>query len=67
MAKARSWAKKADLVLVIGAEGNYGGVYWNDIASSANIIQINPRKTQFDSVSSLNIKRKADEVLQYLR
>lgn len=67
VAKARSWAKKADLVLVIGAEGNYGGVYWNDIAPSASIIQINPRKTQFDSVSSLNIKRKADEVLQYLR
>lgn len=61
--KARAWAGKAELVLVIGAEGNYGGVYWNHIRPSAKIVQINPGRTQFDDIAVLNIRKTCDEVL----
>lgn len=64
--KAQRWARKADLVIVIGAKGNYGSVYWNYLSPFAKIVQINPGKTQFDSAAVLNIRKKADEVLQYL-
>ncbi|MBQ2886730.1 MAG: NAD-dependent protein deacetylase [Alphaproteobacteria bacterium] len=60
--KAQEWARKAKLVIVVGAIGNYGGVYWNHISSSARIVQINPSHTQFDSYSILNIRKKSDEV-----
>ena len=64
--KAQEWARKAELVIVVGAIGNYGGVYWNHISPSARIVQINPSHTQFDSCSTLNIRRKADEVFAEL-
>ena len=64
--KAQEWARKAELVIVVGAIGNYGRVYWNHIRSSAKIVQINPRHTQFDSCSILNIRKKSDEVFAEL-
>ena len=64
--KAQEWARKAELVIVVGAIGNYGGVYWNHIKSSAKIVQINPSHTQFDSCSILNIRKKCDEVFAEL-
>ena len=64
--KAQEWARKAELVIVVGAIGNYGGVYWNHIRSSAKIVQINPTHTQFDSCSFLNIRKKCDEVFAEL-
>lgn len=65
-AKARKWAAKAELVILVGAEGAYGGVYWNSIPSSARIVQINPGKTQFDSSAILNIRKPCDEVFALL-
>ena len=50
----------------VGAIGNYGRVYWNHIRSSAKFVQINPRHTQFDSCSILNIRKKSDEVFAEL-
>ena len=64
--KAQEWARKAELVIVVGAIGNYGGVYWNHIRSSAKIVQVNPKHTQFDSCSFLNIRKKCDEVFAEL-
>ena len=64
--KAQEWARKAELVIVVGAVGNYGGVYWNYIRSSAKIVQINPSHTQFDFSAVLNIRKKCDEVFAEL-
>lgn len=65
--KARSWITKADLILVIGTQGNYGGVYWDDRRRDAAIIQINPGHTGFDHVAALNIREGSDEVFQKLK
>lgn len=62
--KARNWVSKAKLVLVIGAKGNYGGVYWDYLNSNATIVQINLEQTQFDSIAKLNIRKGADEVFE---
>lgn len=64
--KAQEWARKAELVIVVGAIGNYGRVYRNHIRSSAKFVQINPRHTQFDSCTILNIRKKCDEVFAEL-
>ena len=61
--KARSWVAQAELILIIGAEGSYGGVYYPYIRSNAKIVQINPKSTQFDNESELNIHEQADTVL----
>lgn len=66
VAKAKAWAAKAELVILVGAEGAYGGVYWNSIPRSAKIIQINPGKTQFDSSAILNVRKPCDEVFALL-
>lgn len=42
--KARSWIAKADLILVIGANGSYGNAYFGYRKHGAKIIQINPGK-----------------------
>lgn len=60
--KARSFAAQAELVIIIGAQGSYGGIYYPYIRSGANIVQINPKATQFDAVAVLNIRKEADEV-----
>ena len=64
--KARSWVAQAELILIIGAEGSYGGVYYPYIRPSAKIVQINTKKTQFDEIAMLNIHEKADQVFDML-
>lgn len=65
--KSRSWISKADLILVIGTQGNYGGVYWNYRRKDAIIVQINPGHTGFDHAAALNIRRESDDVFQRLQ
>lgn len=64
--KARTWISQAELVLIIGAQGNYGGVWYSYIRSSAKIVQINPKSTQFDKIAVLNIHQVADVVFRQL-
>ena len=64
--KARSYAAQAELVIIIGAQGSYGGVYYPYIRSGAKIVQINPKATQFDDVAALNTRKGADEALTLL-
>lgn len=64
--KARSWVAQAELILIIGAEGSYGGVYYPYIRSNAKIVQINPKSTQFDDISTVNMREKADDVFYLL-
>ncbi len=59
---ARAWISKAQLILVIGTNGYYGSVYWGYRKPDAKIIQINPKKTNFDSEAALNIHQDADTV-----
>lgn len=63
---AGRWMTKAELVIVAGSKGNYGG-YFNYINSKAKIVQINPKQTQFDGIAALNIRKKADEVFVLLK
>ncbi len=63
---AQVWIRQADLILIIGTNGYYGSVYWGYRKRSAKIIQINPKKTDFDSVADLNIHRDADSVFEEL-
>lgn len=65
--KARSWIAKADLILVIGTHGNYGGVYWDYRQRDAVIVQINPGHTGFDHAAALNIREGSDEVFKKLK
>lgn len=64
--KAQSWAAYAGVALIIGAEGSYGGVYYPYLQRGAKIIQINPKRTQFDDIAALNLRATADEVLGQL-
>lgn len=64
--KARLMISKAELVIIIGAQGCYGDVYYGYIPHYAKIVQINPQPTQFDNIAALNIHRKADEVFSQL-
>lgn len=64
--QAREWAQQADLVLLIGAAGNYGGVWFSSLSPDVTIVQINPKSTQFDSVAALNIRQPADQVFAQL-
>lgn len=64
--KARAWISQAELVLIIGAQGSYGSVWYPYIQSSAKIIQINPKPTQFDKIAVLNIHQAADQVFSQL-
>lgn len=61
--KARTWAAYAEVALIIGAEGSYGQVYCPYLRQGTKIVQINPKRTQFDELAVLNIKATADEVL----
>lgn len=63
--KAVNWISNADLVIVVGSKGMYGS-YFNYLKSYAKIVQINPKRTHFDSVATINIKKEADEVFQLL-
>ncbi|MCD8370661.1 MAG: hypothetical protein LUC94_10135 [Clostridiales bacterium] len=65
--KSQNWISKADLILVIGTQGNYGGVYWNYRKGDAVIVQINPGHTGFDRAADLNIRKGSDDVFQKLQ
>lgn len=64
--KAKDYMSKADLIIIIGAIGNYASVYWHYRKPNVKIVQINPSKTYFDNVSDINIKEKSDDVLKYI-
>ncbi|MCD7733084.1 MAG: hypothetical protein LUH56_06555 [Oscillospiraceae bacterium] len=64
---AQNWISKADLIIVIGTNGYYGGVYWNHRRSDATIVQINPGHTAFDRVADLNIREECDDVFRELK
>ncbi len=64
--KAREWIRQADLILIIGTNGYYGSVYWDDRKRDAAVIQINPERTGFDAAADLNIRREADDVFAEL-
>ena len=64
--RARSFVAQAELVIIIGARGSYGGVYYPYIRPDAKIVQINPKTTQFDEVAVLNIQKEADVVFSLL-
>ncbi len=55
------------MILVIGTQGNYGGVYWNHRNKNTVIVQINPGHTGFDTVADLNIREPSDEVFKKLK
>lgn len=63
--RACRWISQAELVIVVGAKGNYGG-YLSHINPRAKVVQINPKPTQFDRIATLNIRKKADEVFELL-
>ncbi|MCD8036608.1 MAG: hypothetical protein LUE88_04395 [Clostridiales bacterium] len=64
--KAQKWISKADLILVIGTHGNYGGVYWDYRRKDSAIVQINPGHTGFDRIADLNIRDDCDTVFKKL-
>lgn len=64
--KAGDWMRHADLVIVAGSKGMYGG-YFSNIRSGTKVVQINPKHTQFDDVAMLNFRNKADEVFGKLQ
>ncbi|MCD8398556.1 MAG: hypothetical protein LUD12_15515 [Lachnospiraceae bacterium] len=64
--KAREWISKANLILVIGTNGYYGGAYWDYRRRNAVIVQINPGHTSFDQVADLNIREACDDVFHKL-
>ncbi len=61
--EARKMISKAELILIIGAAGNYADAYWHHRKHRARIVQINPGNTAFDRAATLNIRRDADSVL----
>ncbi len=63
---SQDWMRQADLILVIGTSGYFGSVYWDYRKRSAKVIQINPKRTYFDSVAYLNIHKDADSVFAEL-
>ncbi len=66
VAKAQKWMRQAELILIIGTSGYFGSVYWSDKRPGAKIIQINPKRTHFDSSAVLNIHESADAVFEKL-
>lgn len=63
--RAGIWVAQAELVIVAGAKGNYGG-YFDYINPRAKVVQINSKETQFDRIATLNIRKEADEVFGLL-
>ncbi len=63
---ARKLIGKADLILIIGANGAYSGSYWPFRNRRAKIVQINPGNTYFDRAADLNIRQSADSVFSDL-
>ncbi len=67
VSKARKMIRHADLILIIGASGNYEDAYWPFRNRKAKIIQINPGRTWFDEQAVLNIRQDADSVFRMLK
>ncbi len=65
--KAQDWISQADMLLIIGTNGYYGGAYWDYRRRDAIIVQINPGHTGFDSVADLNIREESDKVFKQLQ
>lgn len=63
--QAGRWIAEADLVVAIGAKGNYGG-YLSHMTSRTKIVQINPARTQFDRGAAIVFREKADDVFARL-
>lgn len=63
--KAGRWMSQAELVLIAGSKGMYGG-YFERINPRAKVVQINPKQTQFDKISKFNIRKEADQVFGLL-
>lgn len=63
--QAGTWVAQADLVLVVGSKGMYGG-YLSHLNRAARIVQVNPKPTSFDADSVLTIRGEADEVFAQL-
>ncbi len=59
---SQTWIKQADLILIIGTSGYFGSVYWDYRKPDARIIQINPKRTHFDSIADPSIHQDADSV-----
>ncbi len=66
VAKAREWMRQAELIIIIGTSGYYGGAYWDCKRPGARIVQINPKATHFDAMAKLNIHQGADPVFTEL-
>jgi len=64
--KAGRWISQAELVIVIGSKGMYGG-YINHINPQAKLVQVNPKSTSFDKRATLNIRKNADEAFEMLQ
>ncbi|MCD8212421.1 MAG: hypothetical protein LUC17_05285 [Oscillospiraceae bacterium] len=64
--KAQQWMGRADLILIIGANGCYTHLYWDYKKRDAGIVQINPGSTYFDTVADLDIRRESDPVFEDL-
>ncbi len=62
LSKAQRMMSKADLIIIIGANGCYTHLYWNYQRRGTKIIQINPSRTYFDQVADINIHMEADPV-----
>lgn len=63
--QAEKWISYAELVIVVGSKGMYGS-YLEKLKLNTPIIQINPNKTQFDSLSQINIREKSDDIFSLI-
>ncbi len=64
MNNAINMISKADLVIVIGTTGFRSEEYLSRMQSKTKLEQINPSPTQFDNITTLNIRADAAEVLE---
>ncbi len=64
--KARLLIGRADLILIIGANGAYLTSYWSFRRKRAVVVQINPGSTWFDRFADLNLRMGADEALVWI-
>ncbi len=63
---AQKWISQADLILIIGTSGYFGSAYWDYRKRDAVIVQINPKRTHFDSIARFSIHQDADPVFEEL-
>ncbi len=64
--KAQRWMRQAEFVLIVGATGCYTHMYWEYMRRGTKIAQINPGRTYFDSVASINIREESDKAFKEL-